>query len=152
MSSTEGKVSKASPERSFNFMRWFSSSSRLLPVRSVKYPFLHFEQRSWQIGKAAVAWEAGKDLSIETIEVAPPKAHEVRIEIYYTGVCHTGTSQPSNWRLTLELIVSADAYTLSGKDPEGAFPIVLGHEGAGVVESVGEGVTSVKKGDYVVAL
>jgi S-(hydroxymethyl)glutathione dehydrogenase/alcohol dehydrogenase len=48
--------------------------------------------------------------------------------------------------------VSADAYTLSGKDPEGAFPIVLGHEGAGVVESVGEGVTSVKKGDYVVAL
>jgi S-(hydroxymethyl)glutathione dehydrogenase/alcohol dehydrogenase len=84
--------------------------------------------------KAAVAWEAGKDLSIETIEVAPPKAHEVRIEIYYTGVCHT------------------DAYTLSGKDPEGAFPIVLGHEGAGVVESVGEGVTSVKKGDYVVAL
>lgn len=84
--------------------------------------------------KAAVAWEAGKDLSIETIEVAPPKAHEVRIEIYYTGVCHT------------------DAYTLSGKDPEGAFPIVLGHEGAGVVESVGDGVTSVKKGDYVVAL
>jgi len=84
--------------------------------------------------KAAVAWEAGKDLSIETIEVAPPKAHEVRIEIHYTGVCHT------------------DAYTLSGKDPEGAFPIVLGHEGAGIVESVGEGVTSVKSGDYVVAL
>jgi len=84
--------------------------------------------------KAAVAWEAGKDLTIEDIEVAPPKAHEVRIEIYYTGVCHT------------------DAYTLSGKDPEGAFPIVLGHEGAGIVESVGEGVTSVKPGDHVVAL
>ena len=84
--------------------------------------------------KAAVAWEAGKPLSIEEIEVAPPKAHEVRIEIYYTGVCHT------------------DAYTLSGKDPEGAFPIVLGHEGAGIVESVGEGVTSVKPGDNVVAL
>lgn len=84
--------------------------------------------------QAAVAWEAGKDLSIEEIEVAPPKAHEVRIEIYYTGVCHT------------------DAYTLSGKDPEGAFPIVLGHEGAGIVESVGEGVTSVKPGDHVVAL
>ncbi|KAI9698054.1 MAG: S-(hydroxymethyl)glutathione dehydrogenase [Candelina mexicana] len=83
---------------------------------------------------AAVAWEAGKDLSVEDIEVAPPKAHEVRIEIYYTGVCHT------------------DAYTLSGKDPEGAFPIVLGHEGAGIVESVGEGVTSVKPGDNVVAL
>ncbi|KAK2807253.1 formate dehydrogenase (NAD+) [Emmonsiellopsis sp. PD_5] len=84
--------------------------------------------------KAAVAWEAGKDLTIEDIEVAPPKAHEVRIEVYYTGVCHT------------------DAYTLSGKDPEGAFPIVLGHEGAGIVESVGEGVTSVKPGDHVVAL
>ncbi|RAL61364.1 hypothetical protein DID88_009499 [Monilinia fructigena] len=83
---------------------------------------------------AAVAWEAGQELSIEDIEVAPPKANEVRIEIYYTGVCHT------------------DAYTLSGKDPEGAFPIVLGHEGAGIVESVGEGVTSVKPGDYVVAL
>ncbi|KAK6432259.1 formate dehydrogenase (NAD+) [Oleoguttula sp. CCFEE 5521] len=75
---------------------------------------------------AAVAWEAGKDLSIEEIEVLPPRAHEVRIEIYYTGVCHT------------------DAYTLSGKDPEGAFPIVLGHEGAGIVESVGEGVDNVK--------
>ncbi|KAG9243898.1 chaperonin 10-like protein [Calycina marina] len=86
------------------------------------------------VGKAAVAWEAGKDLTIETIEVAPPKAGEVRIEIYYTGVCHT------------------DAYTLSGRDPEGAFPIVLGHEGAGIVESVGEGVTSVKVGDNVVAL
>jgi len=84
--------------------------------------------------KAAVAWEAGKDLVIEDIEVAAPKAHEVRIQIFYTGVCHT------------------DAYTLSGKDPEGAFPIVLGHEGAGIVESVGEGVTNVKKGDTVIAL
>lgn len=84
--------------------------------------------------KAAIAWEAGKELSIEDVEVAPPKAHEVRIEIYSTGVCHT------------------DAYTLSGKDPEGAFPIILGHEGAGIVESVGEGVTNVKPGDHVVAL
>lgn len=84
--------------------------------------------------KAAVAWEAGKPLTLEDIEVAPPKAHEVRVQIYYTGVCHT------------------DAYTLSGKDPEGAFPSVLGHEGAGLVESVGEGVTNVKPGDHVVAL
>ena len=84
--------------------------------------------------KAAVAWDAAQDLVIEDIEVAPPKAHEVRIEIYYTGVCHT------------------DAYMMSGKDPEGAFPIVLGHEGAGYVESVGEGVTNVKPGDHVVAL
>lgn len=83
---------------------------------------------------AAVAWEAGQELKIEEIEVAPPRAHEVRIEIHYTGVCHT------------------DAYTLSGKDPEGDFPIILGHEGAGIVESVGEGVESVKPGDYVVAL
>ncbi|EFE34616.1 zinc-binding oxidoreductase CipB [Trichophyton benhamiae CBS 112371] len=70
--------------------------------------------------QAAVAWEAGKELTIEEIEVDPPKAHEVRIQIHYTGVCHT------------------DAYTLSGKDPEGAFPIVLGHEGAGIVESIGK--------------
>ena len=84
--------------------------------------------------KAAVAWEAGKDLVIEDVEVAPPKAHEVRIEIHYTGVCHT------------------DAYMLSGKDPEGAFPVIAGHEGAGIVESVGEGVTNVKVGDTVVAL
>ncbi|PHH75688.1 hypothetical protein CDD80_2177 [Ophiocordyceps camponoti-rufipedis] len=86
--------------------------------------------------KAAVAWEAGKDLTIEEVEVAPPKAHEVRIEVYYTG--------GDLW--------SADAYTLSGKDPEGAFPVILGHEGAGIVESVGEGVTDVKPGDHVVAL
>lgn len=100
--------------------------------------------------QAAVAWEAGKELTLEDIEVAPPKAHEVRIEIYYTGVCHTGLLP----LLVKEhkLIDFADAYTLSGKDPEGAFPIVLGHEGAGIVESVGEGVTSVKPGDYVVAL
>ena len=105
-----------------------------------------------------MAWEAGKDLTIEDIEVGPPKAHEVRIEIYYTGVCHTGEF-PYFYRLRLcehgdscTNIDRPDAYTLSGKDPEGAFPIVLGHEGAGIVESVGEGVTNVKPGDYVVAL
>ncbi|KAB8207923.1 chaperonin 10-like protein [Aspergillus parasiticus] len=86
------------------------------------------------VGKAAIAWAAAEPLSVENVEVAPPKAHEVRIKILHTGVCHT------------------DAYTLSGKDPEGAFPVVLGHEGAGIVESVGEGVTNVKVGDYVIAL
>ncbi|KAG6456832.1 alcohol dehydrogenase class-3 [Manduca sexta] len=83
---------------------------------------------------AAVAWEAGKPLSIETVEVDPPRAGEVRIQITHTGVCHT------------------DAYTLSGSDPEGVFPVILGHEGGGIVESVGEGVTSVKPGDHVVPL
>lgn len=78
--------------------------------------------------KAAVAWAAKEPLSIEEIEVAPPRAHEVRVKILYTAVCHT------------------DAYTLGGLDPEGAFPTVLGHEGAGVVESVGEGVTNFKAG------
>ncbi|ODQ81908.1 hypothetical protein BABINDRAFT_6540 [Babjeviella inositovora NRRL Y-12698] len=84
--------------------------------------------------KAAVAWEAGKPLTIEDIEVLPPRAHEVRVKVLYTGVCHT------------------DAYSLSGVDPEGVFPSILGHEGAGIVESIGEGVTSVKVGDHVVAL
>ena len=104
-------------------------------------------------------------MSIEDIEVAPPKAHEVRIEIYYTGVCHTGplrralfsppsvpSERGSRAKSEQQVNCGADAYTLSGKDPEGAFPIVLGHEGAGIVESVGEGVTNVKPGDTVVAL
>ncbi|KAI0317741.1 class III ADH enzyme [Amylostereum chailletii] len=84
--------------------------------------------------KAAVCWGAGEPLKLEDVEVAPPQAHEVRIKILYTGICHT------------------DEYTRSGSDPEGAFPIILGHEGGGVVESVGEGVTSVKPGDHVIPL
>ncbi|WP_366513764.1 S-(hydroxymethyl)glutathione dehydrogenase/class III alcohol dehydrogenase [Moorena sp. SIOASIH] len=84
--------------------------------------------------KAAVAFEAGKPLSIETVQVAEPKAGEVMVEIKATGVCHT------------------DAYTLSGADPEGLFPAILGHEGAGVVVEVGEGVTSVQVGDHVIPL
>ncbi|KAK2192268.1 hypothetical protein NP493_35g02012 [Ridgeia piscesae] len=84
--------------------------------------------------KAAVAWEAKKPLTIETITVAPPRAGEVRIKLLATGVCHT------------------DSYTLDGFDPEGLFPVVLGHEGGGMVESVGEGVTSVKPGDHVIPL
>ena len=84
--------------------------------------------------KAAVAFEPGKPLSIETVQLAPPQEGEVLVEIKATGVCHT------------------DAYTLSGKDPEGLFPAILGHEGAGVVVEVGKGVTSVKKGDRVIPL
>ena len=84
--------------------------------------------------RAAVAWEPGKPLTIEEVEVADPKDGEVRVRIVATGVCHT------------------DAFTLSGADPEGLFPAILGHEGAGVVESVGPGVRSVKPGDHVIPL
>lgn len=84
--------------------------------------------------RAAVALEAGKPLTIETVQLETPKAGEVLIEIKATGVCHT------------------DAYTLSGKDPEGLFPAILGHEGAGVVVEVGEGVKSLKPGDHVIPL
>ncbi|HEY8566493.1 MAG TPA: S-(hydroxymethyl)glutathione dehydrogenase/class III alcohol dehydrogenase [Beijerinckiaceae bacterium] len=84
--------------------------------------------------RAAVAWEAGKPLSIETIDLEGPKAGEVLVEVMATGVCHT------------------DAYTLSGLDSEGKFPAILGHEGAGIVREVGAGVTSVKVGDHVIPL
>jgi S-(hydroxymethyl)glutathione dehydrogenase / alcohol dehydrogenase len=84
--------------------------------------------------RAAVAWEAGKPLSIEEIDVEGPKEGEVLLRMVATGVCHT------------------DAYTLSGDDPEGAFPAILGHEGGAVVEEVGAGVTSVKPGDHVIPL
>jgi len=97
---------------------------------------MDFSQTAGQVihARAAVAWKAGEPLSIETVEVAPPKAGEVRVKIVATGVCHT------------------DAYTLSGKDPEGIFPVIFGHEGGGIVESVGEGVTSVQPGDHVIPL
>ena len=75
--------------------------------------------------RAAVAWEAGKPLEIETIELEGPQAGEVLLRNVATGVCHT------------------DAFTLSGEDPEGIFPAVLGHEGGSIVEEIGEGVTSV---------
>ena len=84
--------------------------------------------------KAAVAYEAGKPLEIETVNLDGPKAGEVLVEIKATGVCHT------------------DEFTLSGADPEGIFPAILGHEGAGVVVDCGEGVTSVRKGDHVIPL
>lgn len=84
--------------------------------------------------RAAVAWKAGEPLTMETVDVMPPQAGEVRVKIIATGVCHT------------------DAFTLSGDDPEGVFPAILGHEGGGIVESVGEGVTSLKVGDHVIPL
>ncbi|AUM14032.1 S-(hydroxymethyl)glutathione dehydrogenase/class III alcohol dehydrogenase [Ketobacter alkanivorans] len=84
--------------------------------------------------RAAVAWEAGKPLTIEEVELQGPKAGEVMVKLAATGVCHT------------------DAFTLSGADPEGIFPSILGHEGAGEVVEVGPGVTSVAVGDHVIPL
>ena len=84
--------------------------------------------------RAAVAFEAGKPLSIETVQLEGPRAGEVLVEIKATGICHT------------------DKYTLSGQDSEGIFPSILGHEGAGVVVDVGPGVTSLRKGDHVIPL
>jgi len=84
--------------------------------------------------RAAVAFAPNEPLQLVTIDVAPPKAGEVRVRIVATGVCHT------------------DAFTLSGSDPEGIFPTVLGHEGGGIVEAIGEGVTSLQVGDHVIPL
>ena len=84
--------------------------------------------------RAAVAWKTGAPLTIETLDLDGPKAGEVLVEIKATGVCHT------------------DYYTLSGADPEGLFPAVLGHEGAGVVVEVGSGVTTLKRDDHVIPL
>jgi S-(hydroxymethyl)glutathione dehydrogenase / alcohol dehydrogenase len=84
--------------------------------------------------KAAVAYEAGKPLVVETVDLDGPKAGEVLVEIKATGVCHT------------------DEFTRSGADPEGLFPAILGHEGAGIVVETGPGVTSVRKGDHVIPL
>ena len=84
--------------------------------------------------RAAIAWEAGKPLAIEEVDLEGPRAGEVLVEVKATGICHT------------------DHYTLSGADPEGLFPAILGHEGAGIVREVGAGVTSVKPGDHVIPL
>src|ERR1700743_1016642 len=85
-------------------------------------------------GRAAIARKAGEKLSLETVELDGPRDGEVLVEVKATGICHT------------------DEYTLSGADPEGIFPAILGHEGAGVVVEVGPGVTSLKKGDHVIPL
>jgi S-(hydroxymethyl)glutathione dehydrogenase/alcohol dehydrogenase len=84
--------------------------------------------------RAAVAWKAAAPLSIETVELAGPRAGEVLVEVKATGICHT------------------DQFTLSGADPEGLFPAILGHEGAGIVVEVGEGVKSLARDDHVIPL
>ncbi|MGH8264136.1 MAG: alcohol dehydrogenase catalytic domain-containing protein, partial [Steroidobacteraceae bacterium] len=84
--------------------------------------------------KAAVGYAAGKPLEVQTVDLDGPRAGEVLVEIKATGICHT------------------DEFTRSGADPEGLFPVIFGHEGAGIVVDVGAGVTSVKKGDHVIPL
>src|SRR5512140_1112830 len=84
--------------------------------------------------RAAVAWEVGKPLEVVEVDLDGPKAGEVLVEIRATGICHT------------------DEFTRSGADPEGLFPVIFGHEGAGVVVDVGPGVKSVVKGDHVIPL
>ena len=84
--------------------------------------------------RAAVAWGPGKPLSIEEVDVMPPRAGEVLVRVVASGVCHT------------------DAFTLSGEDPEGNWPAILGHEGGGIVEEIGEGVTGIEVGDHVIPL
>ncbi len=84
--------------------------------------------------RAAVAFEAGKPLEVSDVDLEGPKEGEVLVEIMATGICHT------------------DEFTLSGADPEGLFPAILGHEGAGIVREVGPGVTSLKPDDHVIPL
>ncbi|MBN9478137.1 MAG: alcohol dehydrogenase catalytic domain-containing protein, partial [Burkholderiales bacterium] len=84
--------------------------------------------------KAAIAWKAGAPLTIEEVDLEGPRAGEVLIEVKATGICHT------------------DYYTLAGADPEGLFPAILGHEGAGIVVDAGPGVSTLKKGDHVIPL
>ena len=84
--------------------------------------------------KAAIAWGPKQPLSIEEVDVMLPRKGEVLVKVIASGVCHT------------------DAFTLSGDDPEGIFPVILGHEGGGIVEQIGEGVTSVQVGDHVIPL
>ncbi len=94
-----------------------------------------FKQQEYDMKtKAAIAWKAGHPLTIEEVELEGPKAGEVLVEVKATGICHT------------------DYYTLSGADPEGIFPAILGHEGAGVVVDVGPGVTSLRRDDHVIPL
>lgn len=97
-------------------------------------PNKSLHQRPTRKIKAAVAWGPKQPLSIEEVDLEGPRKGEVLVKMIATGVCHT------------------DAYTLSGVDPEGIFPTILGHEGGGVVEEVGEGVTSLKVGDHVIPL
>src|SRR5690606_10286645 len=117
----------------FDALRWGESRRAGLHWR----PYSNLAARDSPMtikSRAAVAFAPNEPLQIVEVDVEPPKAGEVLVRIVATGVCHT------------------DAYTLSGQDSEGVFPCILGHEGGGIVEAVGEGVTSVKVGDHVIPL
>jgi len=111
----------------------FHASSETLQGPASAGPF-HFSGGRVMDVKAAVSWRAGEPLTIETVQLEGPRAGEVLVELRATGVCHT------------------DEFTRSGADPEGLFPVIFGHEGAGIVVDVGAGVTSVRKGDHVIPL
>src|SRR4051812_43679935 len=111
-----------------------SRSSDLSPLRGPEMLPAVTQRGETMRVRAAVAHRAGARLTVETLDIEGPRPGEVLVEIKATGVCHT------------------DDFTLSGKDPEGLFPAVLGHEGAGVVAEVGAGVKSVKRGDHVIPL
>src|SRR3984957_19443398 len=115
----------------FEFLRVIVRGT--FPARGSE-PIETLEVGSTMKAKAAIAFAAGKPLEIVTVDLAGPKDGEVLVEIKASGVCHT------------------DEFTCSGADPEGLFPVILGHEGAGVVVDVGRGVTTLKKGDHVIPL
>ncbi|CAM9717472.1 unnamed protein product [Chrysoparadoxa australica] len=119
-------------------MRWLHHLAFLsvIAARSVPFPPLYQMSTAGQVitCKAAICWESGGDLEVKEVTVEPPRKGEVRIKVISSGICHT------------------DEYTRSGQDPEGLFPCIMGHEGGGIVESIGEGVTSVAVGDHVIPL
>src|SRR6185369_12761948 len=116
------------------YLRSCGNASALPPMGSTDKSRQEPDGRRNMKTRAAVARKAGEKLSLETVDLEGPREGEVLVEIKATGICHT------------------DEFTLSGADPEGLFPSILGHEGAGVVVDVGRGVTSVKKGDHVIPL
>jgi S-(hydroxymethyl)glutathione dehydrogenase/alcohol dehydrogenase len=136
---SQGSHLRARRKRAFDrhLRRSFARSFAAVELGTADGPWLEAAVRgnfAAMKTRAAVAYQAGKPLVVEDVEIDGPKAGEVLVEIKATGVCHT------------------DEFTLSGSDPEGLFPAILGHEGAGVVVDVGAGVTSVQKGDHVIPL
>jgi S-(hydroxymethyl)glutathione dehydrogenase/alcohol dehydrogenase len=122
-------------EEYFAVHQAYARQLRILSLRcTVTFSTDHSQRKLIMKIKAAVAWGPKQPLKIEEVDLELPRKGEVLVKMIATGVCHT------------------DAFTLSGEDPEGLFPVILGHEGGGIVEQVGEGVTTLKKGDHVIPL